>query len=152
MRDWGALLAGSAAEVLETMFFICACEKPETAWVSKPAGALAAHLKFHGRLSGDLTVALAPGSARTLATNFLALSEEEVAQAQVSEVLCELASMICGSVLTQVDSEMVFELSRPELACPESIPSPGEGREEVRRTLDLGDGPLALRFRLRSAA
>ena len=35
---------------------------------------------------------------------------------RAGEVVCELANMLCGSVLSRMDATAVFELSCPELA------------------------------------
>ena len=111
--DLDKALSDSAEEVLETMFFATVIGEASPAELIHPASA-AARLVFHGKPSGIFTVAACPVAARSLAAAFLALDEDEVSQERAAEVVCELANMICGSVLSRLEPDELFELEHPE--------------------------------------
>jgi len=142
--DWDALLAEAAAEVLETMFFtaVCGVAEPDQS-VAEPH--VAACLGFEGTPSGALTLSVSESTVRALAANFLAPDEDDPLLApQLGGVVCELANMICGSLLSRVSSEEHFRLSSPELlpegaACPSGQPSQSLSLGE-----DVGDGIIDL--------
>lgn len=109
------VLRQSVEEVLEKMFFIRS--------LSEAAGelplwenAIMAHLSFEGEPSGSLTVRVTRDAARTISADFLGADESELTQQQVGEVVCELANMICGSVLSRVESAATFRLVSPQIA------------------------------------
>jgi CheY-specific phosphatase CheX len=139
-------LSGAVRDVLETMFFTdVVSDKTGHAGASGPA--LDAQLRFQGGRSGEFRIAIVPGAARTIAGNFLGAEEEsEIQEDQVGEVVCELANMICGSVLSRLAGDLAFELSHPEL-----VPGDGDGAgwpETAARTFELEHGWLtaAIRF------
>ncbi|HVX67697.1 MAG TPA: chemotaxis protein CheX, partial [Bryobacteraceae bacterium] len=79
--------------------------------------------------------------------NFLGAEDESgIQEEQVGEVLCELANMICGSVLSRLAGDLAFDLSHPELVA-------GDGDrtgwlQSAARTFELENGWLtaAIRF------
>ncbi len=108
-------LTACVTEVLETMFFTWPSAEgvdqtytPDEDWVS-------ARLRFCGAPSGTLEVSVSPDAARSMAASFLGVEESELAAAQVGEVVCEAANMICGSLLSRVEGEYSFNLMHPEL-------------------------------------
>src|SRR5271165_5274170 len=111
-QNYDQLLAGAVDDVLETMFFSAPFgpAEPETG-----TEVLAARVAFHGRPSGALGVRLSAASARILAAGFLGEDEETLADAQPGEVVCELANMLCGSLVSKIESEESFDLASPEL-------------------------------------
>jgi CheY-specific phosphatase CheX len=130
------IVASAAQQTLETMFFTSILgdrgappEEPAVGvWVS-----------FHGSPPGMLGLRLTSGAARTMAGNFLGAEDEQaLSQAQVAEVVGELANMICGAVLSQIESGSTFDIHPPE-------PLP-EGTEAaagaVARCFDLDNGAL----------
>lgn len=126
--EWDLRLAEAAGEVLETMFFTDVCGlAPPGGSASQPR--LAAHISFLGTPSGALTISISESAVRGLAANFLASEQDEpIAPAQLEGVVCELANMLCGSVLSGVKTEERFRLSSPELlpassACPPRAPN-----------------------------
>ena len=164
-------LAAAVEEVLETMCFTSvlssgegpapACMEgavpadgdegppadPEVA-VPADAGARActAELRFEGNPSGGCRVSVPLKLARVVGAGFLGSDEMEVSDSQAEEVVCELANMICGSVLSRLESEETFRITHPELVPPER----GAGFEGagIHRWFDLGDGILTVSLEL----
>src|SRR5271165_6215349 len=108
-EPWGCLvtdtplrqaLAESLDEVLEKMFFVRSLGE-----LAGPASGpvTAAHLTFEGDPPGSLTLRMTPAAARSVAADFLGEEEAELSPKQIGEVVCELANMICGSVLSRVE-------------------------------------------------
>lgn len=135
-------LAEATREVLETMFFtdVAGDAAPE------PDGAagLMAALRFEGERPGEFRVTVTPEAAKTIAANFLG-TDDELPESRVEEVTCELANMICGSVLSRVEADLAFDLSHPELVPAEQVTSWTDGSA---RSFNLGNGSLtaAIRF------
>jgi CheY-specific phosphatase CheX len=138
-KHWEQMLSTAAEQVLETMFFTAVYgPAPEGEPADTPR--FAARLGFEGTPSGALTIGISQPAAHTLAGNFLAVEEEEgLTDAQVGGVVCELANMICGALLSRVEGEEHFRLSSPEL-----VPDTSPAACQHRRSLDLGDGTLDL--------
>jgi len=137
------MLYDSATEVFETMFFSAVlgegpAEMGEGPWVS-------AALLFHGNPSGRFGVRLHADTGRKIAATFLGLEEEDVTEAKVGEVLCELSNMLCGSVLSRLEPETRFALSGPELN-PADADGLGEGYA-THRSLEVEEGVLMLWLR-----
>jgi CheY-specific phosphatase CheX len=134
------MLSDSAVEVLESMFFTSLAEE------GVPCGDLhgpciSARLSFRGNPPGRFGVRTPPKTALTIAANFLGLEEDALTESQIGEVICELANMLCGSVLSRLEKESRFELSGPELdppetGCPECF--------TAWRVLELEEGPLGM--------
>jgi CheY-specific phosphatase CheX len=120
----------STLDVLETMFFVGdAGEAPPAADPSDPAGngltaRLAACLTFEGSPSGWLALHIDQVAARRIAADFLGEEEEAVTDRQAEDIVCELANMICGSMLSLTESETVFHLSSPVLVPAEEWTEP----------------------------
>jgi CheY-specific phosphatase CheX len=109
-------LSAATRNVLETMFFTEVYgERGE--FGPALAEGLQARLHFTGQRAGEFRIAIAPGSARRIAANFLGSEDEAgMPECQVRDVTCELANMICGSVLSRLAADVAFELSHPELS------------------------------------
>jgi len=97
---------------METMFFSFVLGDG----LAPPEPSMSARLDFHGEPSGSFGVAVAIDSSRQIAAGFLAQEADEISQNQIEDVVCELANMICGSVLSRLESDRAFELGHPELA------------------------------------
>ena len=136
------LLAASAAEVLETMFFTTVAGEPEAG--QAPVEWISAALEFHGEPGGRFRVGASRQAARALAASFLGEEESEVPDEQVSDVICELANMICGSVVSRLESGTPIQLLHPELV---EGPPP-----EDARILTLEEGLLAVWLKLETPA
>jgi CheY-specific phosphatase CheX len=137
-------LRDSVNEVLEKMFFVEALgESPDSAPDgTEPAAEIAARLTFDGEPSGSLTLRLTSAAARPIAADFLGTDVETVSDRQVEEVVCELANMICGSVLSRVESATIFNLAAPQIVQPtgHAAASPDTSSYAV----DLSDGTLTV--------
>ncbi len=140
-------LSGASRDVLETMFFTEVLG--EKAGMESPGGepGLEARLKFEGQRSGEFRLKIAPGAARSVAGNFLGAEDEAgMPDSQISDTICELANMVCGSALSRLAADLAFELSHPELVAAEA---PANGwTETAARTFELENGWLiaAIRF------
>jgi CheY-specific phosphatase CheX len=137
LTDLGTLLTSSAGEVLESMFFTSAEERPG-AEVDLNGENISAVLTFEGSPAGRFGLTIPGEPARKLAASFLGADEELLVRRQVEEVVCELANMLCGSVLSSLDKETRFDLTQPQIAafeCP---------RDAARRTFLTDEGPIAV--------
>jgi len=142
-------LASAVEEVLETMCFAGVLASAEGSAPPEADGvepALAAELRFQGNPSGGFRVGASMRLARVVGAGFLGREEMEVTDTQAGEVVCELANMICGSVLSRLESEAAFQISHPELT------PPGQGAScavaAASRWFDLGDGILTVSLEL----
>ena len=79
---------------------------------------VAAWLRFEGDPSGSLTLRVGMAAARSIAADFLGEEAAMLSDVQVEEVICELANMICGSVLSRVESTATFRLDSPTVISP----------------------------------
>ncbi len=139
------LLAGAVTGVLETMFFA------EAISAGAPEGlpALAAALSFRGRPSGEMTVCVSTAALRPLAAGFLGEDEANITETQAAEVICEIANMLCGSVVSQLESEKSFDLASPRL-----IPAHHSGLESqtghqtTSQTFAIQSGTLTVALRM----
>jgi CheY-specific phosphatase CheX len=123
MSQLVAALDDAMKEVLERMFFLEGASAPEPAPRDAEA-TVEARLTFDGEPPGSLRLRVTAKAARAISADFLGMDECEVADHQVRDVVCELANMICGSVLSRVESAVTFRLSAPEVM---TNPSPVDG-------------------------
>lgn len=140
-------LRDAVAEVLEKMFFIRILEDPQAADVvpacamdSRPAPEITVRVNFHGQPSGRLSLHLNCNAAQSIAGDFLGEEERGLEQRQIEEVVCELANMICGAVLSRVESTATFRLDSP------AIGDPGDSdlglAETAMHAFPIGNGDL----------
>jgi len=136
-------LCVSTSEVLETMFFASIIGDAE-AGTEQSGDWISARVGFRGNPHGAFGVSVTAAAARTMTAGFLGLEDEELVPAQVGEVVCELANMICGSVLSRAPSETCFHLAHPHLVAREDAEHGrgGPGYQIARRCFDLGDGSI----------
>ncbi|HUA63660.1 MAG TPA: chemotaxis protein CheX [Verrucomicrobiae bacterium] len=135
-----AALRESVRQVLEKMFFAEPLDGGSTAL---EADGLAVRVAFDGSPSGALVLAITDAAARRVAADFLGEDESSVDSAQTSEVICELANMICGSILSRVESQTIFRLASPTILSADHWRfhfEPGCGR--VIHTVQLENGSL----------
>jgi len=105
-------LRESAMEVLEKMFFICDSGAPVPEGDIR-ASELAVRLTFEGSPPGWLALRVGKMAARSIAADFLGEEERMLTDRQAEEMVCELAIMICGSVLSRMESDATFRLLSP---------------------------------------
>jgi hypothetical protein len=133
------LLSRATEDVLEKMFFAGCTEAPTGSFHDDPT--IAVRMAFDGERRGELALRISSIAARTLAADFLgADTEDGPGEAQVEEVVRELANMICGDALSGLEREPLH------LAVPQIIPSsdfavPATGSF---RSFDLGEGALTV--------
>jgi CheY-specific phosphatase CheX len=131
-------LRKSVEEVLEKMFFTGSLPEPVEAGAgsgtSHPGPAIGSRLSFDGDPPGSLVLSVTAAAARSIAADFLASDERELPDRQVEGVVCELANMICGSVLSRVESTTLFRLAAPQIVAVGDIQStvPGGAFHEVQ--------------------
>lgn len=145
-RDFNQLLSTAVDSVLETMFF---------AIVSGPAepqvngAVLQSRVSFRGRPSGALGMCISEPAARLLAGSFLGEDEQALTGSQTGQVVCELTNMLCGSLLSKLESEESFDLGTPELVPSRSEVSVGsEAAGDARQTFGLDGGVLTVSLHL----
>ena len=135
-------LAESAREVLEKMFFLDLEDLGAAA--QRPCG-VTAEVTFEGDPPGVFRLDLDLVAARAAAADFLGQDPEELSPEQTHEVVCELANMICGAVLSRVESSAVFRLSTPRIApAEEDLPAPAQ----ASFLATVGDGLLRAEIRM----
>jgi hypothetical protein len=104
-------------DVLATMFFAEAepveCRHPEGD-ASEP-GWMTARVCFSGVPAGEFHLLLPPEVAVVFAAGFLGIDNDEVTTEAASQVIGELANMICGAILSRVHPDSLVALSAPEL-------------------------------------
>lgn len=115
-------LAESVREVLEKMFFadVTGGEEP-----TAPVG-VAAQIVFEGDPPGSFRLDLDLVAARSVAADFLGEDPADLTATQMHYVVCELANMICGSVLSRIEGSATFRLGSPQIggpstACPAAL-------------------------------
>jgi CheY-specific phosphatase CheX len=134
-----AALAGAARDVLETMCFVAA----EEVSVPLPCGAapIAAQVEFRGHWTGRCTVEMPEACAQLVTGNFMGdLDPSHTGIEAVTELLCELVNMVCGSAITRLNCPGIVTLAPPHLLWewPESSPE----NSTVECWLDTGDGTV----------
>jgi CheY-specific phosphatase CheX len=133
-------LRESVVEVLEKMFFIEPITGlPPDAASQGPAVVVA--LEFDGDPSGVFRMSLARAAAALIAADFLGEDAGSLAGPQVDEVAKELANMICGAVLSRIESSVTFRLSAPHII-PQSEPALNGALPRNTCTVETGYGLL----------
>ena len=133
-----AALSTAVADVLESMFFLEALG--EAAEPGAEAETVTAHLTFDGDPPGWFHMRLARTAASAIAADFLGEDAESVTDRQSAEVTMEMANMICGAVLSRIESRASFRLGTPQI-----VTGDGGGREsagDTRYTVETGSGTL----------
>jgi Chemotaxis phosphatase CheX len=139
-----AALAGAVADVLESMFFL---EAPaETMESPEEEEAVKIHLKFEGNPPGSFEMRLAGAASRAIAADFLGEDAGSLTGRQSTDVALELANMICGAVLSRVESSATFRLGPPRVVT-EDI-GRAEPAAATRYTVETGSGPLTVAIRM----
>ena len=133
------VLSEAAAQVLETMFFTSLAEEGEPA-PPMTTPCVCAQLTFRGARAGSVGVRVPLETAREIAANFLGLEGQELTEARVDDVICELTNMVCGLVLSRLEGDSLFDLTRPVVGSREAGSPRGE--PAACRTLALEGGVM----------
>jgi CheY-specific phosphatase CheX len=122
MRDWEfeRTFVPAVEAVLETMFFSAPLGLAESDLSCLSCSKLEARVAFSGKVSGILDVRVSAASARSLAASFLGEDEESLPDAEIAQVVCELANMLCGWMVSKPESEGSFDLDAPEMVAGDS--------------------------------
>jgi len=145
-----AALAAAVEDVLETMCFASVLHSSATSpgqGAGAAASAVRAELRFEGNPSGGFRLDVDSTAAQGLGAAFLGLEEQEVTEIQQGEVVCELANMICGSVLSKLERGTTFHITHPALV--QASASAAYQSTDISRWFDLGGGGLKTCFRIR---
>jgi CheY-specific phosphatase CheX len=140
-------LTEAVEEALEKMFFVPGLGEldPEAA----PEADLCVRVEFEGDPRGRMTLRVTAASAHTIAADFLGEDEADLAEARVHEVVCELTNMICGAVLSRVESAEDFHLATPRVLTEEvGACAPGG----VEYGVDIGGGTLRVVMEMENEA
>lgn len=134
----------AVAEVLERMFFLDGLEEVEAA--PPEPGALSVRLAFEGNPAGWFRMRLAHSAALAVAADFLGEDTASLTPQQCIDVVLELANMICGAVLSQIESSASFRLGTPQIV---SDDSQATGTPEAYRyTVETGSGRLSVAIQM----
>ena len=90
---------------------------------------LAAIVTFKGQVEGRIVLDMEPGVAVAIA-GYLAGAEVDPADAMVSEAVCELANMVIGNAVTQLnDRGFQFKVFPPQILTQEQCEKAGQSSE-----------------------
>jgi CheY-specific phosphatase CheX len=97
-------------------------------------------LTFDGDPPGSFEMRLACAAANAIAADFLGEDADSLTVEQSADVTLELANMICGAVLSRIESSATFRLGTPKIVANATA---GRGRaQETRHTVETGNGTL----------
>lgn len=148
------LLSESAQQTLETMFF--AAPEAISADAGRPRGELiASRLTFLGAACGSFGAAVSAPLARALAANFLGVDDaSELASSEVTEVVGELTNIICGAVLSELETNSNFDIATPQpFEVPENDPGPDfQNENPISCRLEMPEGAIVLHLAFEDAA
>jgi len=145
MDDIRQALKEAIEDVLEKMFFVRMPGDGEEPPVVDGIE-LEAQLRFEGEPGGALALRITAEAARSIAADFLGTEENELDEQQIGEVVCELANMICGSLLSRLESEATFRLWSPEVVTtPAAETAEPEGAYQAVHAAPVGNGTLTVR-------
>ena len=134
-------LRHAASSVLERMFMapVLADQEFPPPDVASP---ILVELEFHGQVAGIFALAVADETARKLALGFMGLGPDEALDRKtVIEVLGELANMLCGHFLGQLQYHDTFRLSTPKEV---TLADHKSKRHSYQRTVHLDHGALSM--------
>ena len=137
-------LQEAAEEVLETMFFQTV--DGELSWDDvKAKPHRYAEMDFQGAAEGRLELAVSGDLAPVLASGFFGKDESELTEGEISAVICELANMLCGSVLSRLESGSLFQLGAPQVMATD-LEKDCRMSAGHKRVFDLGGGDVKVCF------
>jgi CheY-specific phosphatase CheX len=128
------------------MFFLDALTDSEEAAIPTSRD-LSVQLTFDGDPPGSFRMHLARTAADSIAANFLGEDPENLSSQQRQDVARELANMICGAVLSRIESRVSFRLSAPEIVAEAERPQQ-DCAQETAYTVETGSGALTAAIRM----
>lgn len=139
-----AALSSAVADVLERMFFLEVLG--EAAEPPPEAETVTVHLSFDGDPPGCFRMRIARPAVKVVAADFLGEDPESLTDRQSTEVTLELANMICGAVLSRIESSATFRLGTPQIETGDT--GKHGSAEETRYTVDTGNGTLTVAIQM----
>ena len=138
-------LGTAAREVLETMFFTTLEDRtPPPQW-SGPA--MVVTIDFTGRQSGRFQLQLLESYARILAANFSGAEDPaELNSETTSEVIREMANMVCGDTLSRLSPLAIFSLGEPRISRSSEAMAGQDHNRQQMRWLDSGEGLIGIQL------
>jgi len=134
-------LSRVAGEVLETMFFTEAMTAEcEHGWLSS---AVSVQVAFTGSHFGEMWLAVGEEAVPPIASAFLGLDPEESNEMERSQVILELANILCGAILSSMWPE-----SRLQLEAPKLVAWTSEAERGWHCCLELPEGRMAISIHL----
>jgi hypothetical protein len=112
-------------------------------------------MAFRGHRTGTLSLQASTDTLGEMAANFLGVDSPGAVAGEAREsVAKELANMICGAVLSRLESPGIFELLPPELraAEPASESSHANGAQWAEQTCAIQAGQMRVTFLLSGMA
>jgi CheY-specific phosphatase CheX len=126
------------------MFFIDVLG--EVAEPPPQAETVTVQVNFEGDPSGYFQMRIARPAANAVAADFLGEDLESLTIRQSTDVTLELANMICGAVLSRVESRAAFRLASPEVVADDTVQR--KSGEQTRCTVDTGNGALTVAIQM----
>jgi len=108
-----AKLRAATFEVLETMFFLFPEGLEEDELMPARGPFLCSWVSIIGPQSLRLGMIVPESLARKMAANFLGISEPEVKQPELEDILKETTNMMAGSFLSKLEASSAFQLQTP---------------------------------------
>jgi CheY-specific phosphatase CheX len=145
-QTYDRLISEAVDTVLETMFFTAPLGPAE---MVSEGPVLEGRVSFVGIPSGVLSVRLSEASARTLTAGFLGKDEGLQTCSESNQVVCELANMLCGMLVSKLETKGTFDLAAPELITVAGQSDSGnEYCFAAQQSCALEDGALTVTLRL----
>jgi CheY-specific phosphatase CheX len=140
------MLEAASYDVLETMCFFGVLGDADS--LTSTEEQITAKLFFEGEAVGEFRATLDYSAAWAIAANFMGEEPLDIELAHMQAVICELANMICGAVLSSYRKDGLFHLSTPEIADCEEVQSP----KEVSRAFELETGSMKVSITLENSS
>ena len=103
-------------------------------------------VSFDGDPPGYFLMRIARPAANAVAADFLGEDLELLSDRQSTDVTLELANMICGAVLSRIESRAAFRLGSPQIVADD--PGKRGSPQETRCTVETGSGALTVAIQM----
>jgi chemotaxis protein CheY-P-specific phosphatase CheC len=137
-NDFQPFMEKAVTEVFESMCFITTEGEASEKALPPQHDLVCGKLDFEGVPSGNFGIAIPATAAATIAANFLGEDDTDLTSEQIANVVCELANMVCGTLLASVEPLKKFTLSSPRQECTGIQNSPNIDRVASTYSLDEG--------------